>query len=1119
MPREAERVTQAPSRCRCRARVRTACRWLRDAAPTSRIAAATVALLGVLGGGAGTVLGQFHGDGPAVYTVLLDSPSVGEQLIQEPRSDRPVPARRARATVAQMRRAVTRDQESLVRHLESLGIDVVGSARNVLNAIFVRASPEQIEKIGAIPGIAGVTPGRRYQPMLKSVAEIVHLSTARIGASDLPLFGDNLKIAIIDSGLDFDHEGFRDPSLPVLPGYPKADSEYLDLASPKVVAVRSYVGYLNSGAVQTSSPDNYSPWDLGGHGTAVAMIAAGNRVESPLGPISGIAPKARIGVYKVFGTPGLNFYTADHVVIMAIDDAVEDGMDILNLSLGNPTYYGADATGSDCGLRSSQDPCDPLAAAARSAVEDFDRVVVVAAGNFGLNGSHTVPALTTINSPGDVDSVITVGQTGNAARLTETVQIGEDSFEARSGTGPDADGVLTAEAVLASGVGDPQGCEAFPENAFLGRIAVIERSECFFLVKVEHADAAGAVGVLIVNHEGDELVEMALLERTDIPAFFVGKSSGAAIQEALADRGGQLTFDPTPIVTEHPWQYVMPTSSHGPALSFQPKPDLVAPGDDVYTAVPRYNDQGVLYSPGGFRALSGTSFAAPAVAGAAALVWEVFPNLSARQVASALINSAAPLLMQDETLAPLNASGAGVLDIEAALLPTVTAVPSSIGFGSLRNSPFPIRRQLALTNKSSRPQNLLLRVVPQYADSAAQVTVDGRGAVSFRLEAHATRRIEVALSGGHPVPGSYEGRLRVTSLSGHGDVHVPFLYIVGDNEPANALRFQGRSATGIEGEATTKTLTARVVDQYGAPVVGRPVSFQAIEGSPSILRASPTSLPTGLVFARVRYSGEPDPQVVSALIGDLEIAFGFEASGSKPAVLSITNSANPNSTRGLVPGSLATISGGPFSLFPSGPASVPQERPLPIRRKGISVAFDAPQEGISVAGRIYSVSEESVVVQVPWELASVDRVFASVRRDNRSEPFEVDVTAVDPGIFTYVLDGRSYAVAFHADGTQVDAQAPARPGKTVTLSMTGNGSVDRPPITGNVVAKHVPTEIRPEVSIGIFPAEVASSGLSPDLAGLYQVTVRIPETLVPGDYAIQVTMGEALSNRALLPVR
>ena len=1054
----------------------------------------------------------------SVYTVLLASPSVGERLREPPSKGGSFPAPRSQAGMVSMRRAVARAQDPVINDLESRGFEVLGSVRNVLNAVFVRASPEQAEAIGAMQGIAGVSRGRRYEPMLKSVSEIVRVSSARVRISGFELYGDGLKIAIIDSGLDFDHEAFEDGSLAALAGYPKGDPEYISLASPKVVAVRSYVESLNSKSIYSSSPDDYSPWDVSGHGTAVAMIAAGRRIETAVGAVSGIAPNARIGVYKVFGSPGLNFYTADHVVIMAIEDAVADGMDVLNLSLGNPTYYAWNASGSDCGRSSSIAPCDPLVAAAQSAVEDFGRVVVVAAGNYGLRGSHSVPARTTINSPGDAPFVITVGETGNAVVLKESVRIGELSFEASSGTGPDADGPLTAPAALASEFGDRLACAPFPEKTFLGRIAVIDRSECFFVTKVEHADAAGAAGVLVINHEGDDLVEMALLEDTDIPAFFVGGTDGAAIREAISEMQVPLTLDPTPNPSEQDWQFVAPQSSHGPTLSLHPKPDLVAPGLNVYTASPRYNDEGILFTPGGFRAVSGTSFAAPVVSGAAALVWQSFPSLTARQVSSALINSAKPLTLEDGELAPLAAAGAGALDIHAALRPTALMVPPSIGFGSILNSPFPIRRMLSVTNKSSRPQAFLLLIEPQNEDPNARLTIDGRQAAVFRLAANATTELEIALAGSRPQPGLYEGRLRLISLSGQGEVFVPYLFVLGDSEPFNSIQFQGRSDVGIAGEEATKSLVARVLDQYGAPVTGRPVSFRAAEGSPSILRSSPTSGPTGLIFATVRYEAEPGQQSVVAEIGDLEITFSFEASGSKPVIRAIANSASLASSSGIAAGSLATIDGGQFAAFPSGLADVPQVRPLPISRKGVTVAFDAPERDVSVAGRVYFADESSVIVQVPWELAGAESAYVSVRAGNRTAPFEFDLVAADPGIFSYQLEGQSYAMALHSDGTQVTADAPARHGEAVTISMTGNGPVRSPPATGTAGDMLAPTLSTPDVRIGGLPGDVTYSGLGPGMAGLYLVTVVIPEMLVPGDHSVQVSIGRSSSNEALLPV-
>ena len=997
-------------------------------------------------------------------------------------------------------------------------MEIVGSVRSVLNAVFVRASPTQAEAIKAMDGIAGVTPGRRYAPMLQSASDIVGVDAARLRPTGTELFGEGLKIAIIDSGLDFQHEAFRDSSLEALDGYPVGDPQYLHLASSKVIAVRSYVDELNSRSIHSSSPDDDSPRDAGGHGTAVAMIAAGSEVSTPVGSMSGIAPKARIGIYKVFGTPGLNFHTADHAVIMAIEDAVEDGMDILNLSLGNPTYYPWDATGSDCGLRSERAPCDPLSIAAQSAVEEFGRVVVVAAGNNGLRGTHSLPVRTSINSPGNAPAVITVGQTRNGIDLHESVRIGDQAFDAASGTGPDAAGQLTASAVLASSVGDPLACEPFPENAFRGRIAVVDRGECFFVEKVEHADAAGASAVLVVNHEGDDLVEMALLEDTDIPAFFVGGADGALIREALAVPESLLTLDPTPVASERDWNFVTLQSSRGPTLEFHPKPDLVAPGDAVYTAAPRLSEQGTVFSPSGFRATSGTSYAAPIVAGAAALVWQAFPNMSAREIASALINSATPLVPDGEVSFPLVSSGAGMLDIEEALKPTATVIPPSLGFGDVQNAPFPIRRQVEIRNKSSRTQSYSVTIEPLQEDSNARLTINGRSAATFQLGPYASGALTVSLEGARPRAGVYEGRLKVTSVAGTGEVLVPYLYVVPDNDPANAIRFRGHGDVGLAGETATKTLVARALDQYGAPVVGRPVQFRVAEGNPRIGLSTSSSRRNGLFFATVHFSADPGPQTVVATIGDLEIPFSFQAIGSKPEIEAVVNSASLVSSSGLAAGSLIIIRGGHFTEFASGPPAVPGGT-LPVLRKGVTVAFDAPDQRISVAGRIHSVDEDSVVVQIPWELAGVSRAYLSVNSDNRTDPFEFDLAAADPGIFDYNAGGSAYAAATHADGSLVTSESPAHPGDAVTLLMTGNGPVQVTPPTGAAVAGPVATVLTPAVRIGPTPAQVTYSGLAPGFVGLYQVTVVLPDSLAAGDHEVLVSIGAATSNTPLLAVR
>ena len=464
--------------------------------------------------------------------------------------------------------------------------------------------------------------------------------------------GAGLKIGIIDSGIDLDHEAFQDDSLPALPGYPRGRPLQLRFASRKIITLRTYVHLLNSGQPATSTPDDTTPRDSSGHGTAVAMIAAGARVDSPAGPVEGVAPKAYLGVYKVSGTPGINSNPTSQAVIAAIDDAVADGMDILNLSMGAPARFPWAAYGYDCGEPDQSVDCDPLSVAAQSAVVDFDRVVVAAAGNAGDTGLRAFPARNTVASPAIAPDVIAVAATLNSKEIVEGVRVGSTVYPAQTGAGPGVDGSLTAALALADGFGNPLACAPFPSGSLSDRIVLVKRGTCFFVDKIEHADAAGAIGVVVYNDQGtDDLLEMASIEATDIPAYFIGARDGdalvASVRELPLGSAVEATLDAAPVARTTDWTQVGGYSARGPSPGLNLKPDIAAPGIHVYSAAARQASRPGSFRPSGFREYSGTSMAAPVVAGSAALVWQDHPEFTAREVASALINTASQTVMGD----------------------------------------------------------------------------------------------------------------------------------------------------------------------------------------------------------------------------------------------------------------------------------------------------------------------------------------------------------------------------------------------------------------------------------------------------------------------------------------
>src|SRR6185295_12480813 len=141
---------------------------------------------------------------------------------------------------------------------------------------------------------------RTFKPLLDHALPLHHVPEAwnLVGIDNA---GVGMKIAIIDTGIDMDHAGFHDPSLSIPDGFPRANTEDdLAFTNHKVIVARSYASLFGS-----FEPDA-SPRDHVGHGTALAMAAAGVLNAGPLAAISGVAPKAYLGSYKVFGTPGYN---------------------------------------------------------------------------------------------------------------------------------------------------------------------------------------------------------------------------------------------------------------------------------------------------------------------------------------------------------------------------------------------------------------------------------------------------------------------------------------------------------------------------------------------------------------------------------------------------------------------------------------------------------------------------------------------------------------------------------------------------------------------------------------------------------------------------------------------
>src|ERR1035437_10161610 len=277
-------------------------------------------------------------------------------------------------------------QNAVRQELNRRGVPIIGSVAEVLNAVFVSAPPERVAELAAIPGVLGVRPVPRMHMELNKATQLMNAPAAWNLVGGRRQAGADIKIGILDTGIDQNHPAFQDSSLAFPPGFPictYGHTEDCSYTNTKVIVARSYVrqmaGFTSKDPVNLpddtsvppppsySTPDDYSPRDHFGHGTAVASSAAANTNTGTV-TFTGMAPKAYLGNYKLAGSPGVNDGPTDDVMILAVRDALQDGMDIASLSWGAQALTGALDTGAVCGIPAGQ-PCDPVAAAYEAAAQ------------------------------------------------------------------------------------------------------------------------------------------------------------------------------------------------------------------------------------------------------------------------------------------------------------------------------------------------------------------------------------------------------------------------------------------------------------------------------------------------------------------------------------------------------------------------------------------------------------------------------------------------------------------------------------------------------------------------------------------------------------------------------
>ncbi len=391
----------------------------------------------------------------------------------------------------------------------------------VANGFAVVVPRSELAALAAVPGVDRVWPNVRYHS-LRTVGGPEQIGADKLWGTNFATAGNGMKIGIIDDGLQANHAYFNPAGYAYPPGFPKGQTRF---TTPKVIVQRTFAP---ASPAYGSANTPFDPKESF-HATHVAGIAAGNRGTNVNGTIiSGVAPNAYLGNYKALTIPtpdfGLDGNSAE--IAAAIDAAVSDGMDVINLSLGEPEI----------------EPARDIVVAAINRAAAAGVVPVIAAGNdfdeFGVGS---------VSSPGNASGAITVAAVSSNGVVADFSSAGPTPVSLAMKPDVSAPGVQILSS-LPGAYGVLSGTSmAAPHIA--GAAALLrERHPTWTVAQLKAAltETGGAVrsetgGEVLSTREGGGL---ANLVRADNPLLFAqptGLSFGRLAARATATQPVALT--------------------------------------------------------------------------------------------------------------------------------------------------------------------------------------------------------------------------------------------------------------------------------------------------------------------------------------------------------------------------------------------------------------------------------------------------------------------------------------------------------------------------------------------------------------------------------------------------
>ncbi|HSI57354.1 MAG TPA: S8 family serine peptidase [Ideonella sp.] len=557
--------------------------------------------------------------------------------------------------------------------LASLGaVPVVRTYEVAFNGFAARLSAAEAARLRADPRVARVSLDVPAFVSTNRTPAFLGLSTARglwsrTDAGSRSIKGEDVVIGMVDTGIwpedpsfsdrvDADGKPIASNSGTVVYGPPPAGWSGTCASGPgfdaarhcnhKLIGARFFIDGFNASSSELMDRDYASPRDGDGHGSHTSATAGGNQnVDARNGPaiagvISGIAPRARIAVYKACWIESTQAqavcYGADQVA--AIDQAVADGVDVINFSIS--------------GTRT--DPLDPTQQAFLAAA-DAGVFVAAAAGNEGPGNTVAHP------SPW----VTSVAASTHDRRLRATATLGDGT--AWSGVSiqpglPVKPLILSTQAARNPPFNDRNkqarlcNFNTLDPAKAAGKIVVCDGGTYDPAEKSREVLAAGGAGMLLLTEPGGRTDEDSLHH---LPTIQLPETATTPVRAYAATEGASVVFGPAANEPGKIAPVMASFSSRGPNLATVSvlKPDLTAPGVDILagSAYPLSAEDhaavvaGTLVPPTGAGLNSGTSMAAPHVAGVAALMKQLRPSWSPAAIKSALMTAAGAVRLADGT--------------------------------------------------------------------------------------------------------------------------------------------------------------------------------------------------------------------------------------------------------------------------------------------------------------------------------------------------------------------------------------------------------------------------------------------------------------------------------------